>query len=93
MTVLCINISLGLISRDFCTKKFRDEFQIGGMNVTGSRYNITHFYSLAVEFSFYSDFVECLPVDPETWGQFPAGTCKLFSLHNKCNNLKCRNLT
>ena len=30
MTVLCINISLGLISRDSCTKKFRDEFQIGG---------------------------------------------------------------
>ena len=30
MTVLCINISLGLILLDSCTKKLRDEFQIGG---------------------------------------------------------------
>ena len=28
---------------------------------------IKHFYCLAVEASFYSDVVECLPVDPATW--------------------------
>ena len=80
MTVLCINISLGLISRDSCTKKFRDEFQIGGVYVTGSRY-IIHFYCLAVEAGFYSDVVECLHVDPATWVQFPAGAGKnIFAL-------------
>ena len=35
MTFLCINISLGLNSRDSCTKKFRDEFRFSGGNVTG----------------------------------------------------------
>ena len=28
---------------------------------------IMHFYCLAVEAGFYSDVVECLPVDPATW--------------------------
>ena len=46
-------------------------------NVTGSMY-IIHFYCLAVEASFYSDVVECLPVDPATWVRFPAGTGKYF---------------
>ena len=37
------------------------------MNVTGSRYiYIIHFYCLAVEAGFYSDVVECLPVNPAT---------------------------
>ena len=29
---------------------------------------------LAVEAGFYSDVVECLPVDPATWVRFAAGT-------------------
>ena len=41
-----------------------------------------HFYCLAVEASFYSDVVECLPVDPATWVRFPAGAGKIFSLYD-----------
>ena len=41
-----------------------------------------HFYCLAVEANFYSDVVECLPVDPVTWVQFPAGAGKIFSLYD-----------
>ena len=37
-----------------------------------------HFYCLAEEAGFYSDVVECLPVDPATWVQFPAGTGKKY---------------
>ena len=55
---------------------------LGYTHVTGSRYNIIHFYCLAVEASFYSDVVECLPVDPATWVRFPAGTGKIFSLYD-----------
>ena len=47
---------------------------------TGFRYNITHFYCLAVEACFYSDVVEYLPVDPATWVRFPAGAGKIFTL-------------
>ena len=43
----------------------------------GARYKI-HFYCLAVEAGFYSDVVECLPVDPATWVRFPAGAGKYF---------------
>ena len=32
---------------------------------------ITHFYCLAVEASFYSDVVECLPLDPTAQVRFP----------------------
>ena len=42
-----------------------------------------HFYCLAVEAGFYSDVVECLPVDPATWVRFPAGAGKIFSLYDK----------
>ena len=52
--------------------------------VTVSRYNITHFYCLAVEAGFYSDVVECLPVDPASWVRFPAGAGKIFLLYDKC---------
>ena len=52
------------------------------VSVTGSRYNIRHFYCLAVEAGFYSDVVECLPVDPASWVLFPAGAGKLFSLYD-----------
>ena len=41
-----------------------------------------HFYCLAVEAGFYSDVVECLPVDPATWVRFPAGAGKIFSLYD-----------
>ena len=41
-----------------------------------------HFYCLAVEAGFYSDVVECLPVDPASWVRFPAGTGKIFSLYD-----------
>ena len=43
---------------------------------------IIHFCYLAVEAGFYSDIVECLPVDPETWIRFPAGTGKIFLLYD-----------
>ena len=35
-----------------------------------------------VEAGFYSDVVECLPVDPATWVQFLAGIGKIFSLYD-----------
>ena len=41
-----------------------------------------HFNCLAVEAGFYSDVVECLPVDPATWVRFPAGAGKIFSLYD-----------
>ena len=50
-------------------------------------YNI-HFYCLAVEAGFYSDVVECLPVDPATWVRFPAGTGKIFSLYDNGTHRK-----
>ena len=60
-----------------------DEVQFGGGECHRTRYKI-HFYCLAVEAGFYSDVVECLPVDPATWVQFPAGTGKIFSLYDTC---------
>ena len=39
------------------------------------------FYYLGVEAGFYSDMVECFPVDPATWVRFLPGTDKLFSLY------------
>ena len=57
-------------------------FKLEGVNVTGSRYNITHFYYLAVEAGFNSDMVECVPVDPAAWVQFPAWAGKIFSLYD-----------
>ena len=60
-------------------------FKLEGVYVTGSIY-IIHFYCLSVNAGFYSDFysdvVECLPVDPATWVRFPAGAGKIFSLYN-----------
>ena len=57
-------------------------FKLEGVNVTGSRYNMTHFYCLAVEASFYTDVVECLPLDPAAQVRFPAGADKIFSLYD-----------
>ena len=34
----------------------------------------THLYYLAVEAGFYSDMVDCLPVDTVTWFRLPGGT-------------------
>ena len=51
---------------------FRDEVQFGGGECHRARY-IIHFYCLAVEAGFYSDVVDCLPVDPAIWVRFPAG--------------------
>ena len=35
-----------------------------------------------LEASFYSDMVECLPVDPASWVRFRAGYGKIFSLYD-----------
>ena len=73
----CIHFHMILVSRNS-----RTNFKLEGVNVTGSRYNIIHFYCLAVEAGFYSDVVECLPVNPATWVRFPAGAGKIFSLYD-----------
>ena len=62
-------------------RNFGDEVQFGGGECHGARY-ITHFYCLAVETGFYSDMVECLPVDPATWVRFQAGADEIFSLYD-----------
>ena len=85
MAVLCINISFGLFSHDSCTKKFEDEFQTGGGECHRVYIHIIHFYCLAVEAVFYSDVVECLPVDPAIWVRFPAWTGKIFSVYDIIN--------
>ena len=44
-----------------------------------SRYRyITHFYCLAVEAGFYSDVVECLPLDPAAQVRFPPRAVGIF---------------
>ena len=58
-----------------------DLIDVADIYVTGYRYMI-HFYCLAVEAGFYSDVVECMPVDPATWVRFPAGAGKIFSLYD-----------
>ena len=57
-------------------------FKLEGVYVTGSRYLLIHFYCLAIEADFYSDVVECLPVDPASWVRFPAGASKIFTLYD-----------
>ena len=37
---------------------------------------------LAIEAGYYSDVVECLPVNSATWIRFLAGTGKIFSLYD-----------
>ena len=39
---------------------------------------ITHFYCLAVEAGFYSDVVECFPLDPAAQVRFPPRACGIF---------------
>ena len=38
----------------------------------------THFYCLAVEAGFYSDVVECLPLDPAVQVRFPPRAVGIF---------------
>ena len=83
MTVLCINIP-PLVSFHVIPvpRNSGTNFKLEGVYVTASRY-IIHFYCLAVKASFYSDVVECLPVDLATWVQFPTGAGKIFTLYYK----------
>ena len=39
---------------------------------------LTHFYCLAVEAGFYSDVVECLPLDPAAQVRFPPRAVGIF---------------
>ena len=45
-------------------------------------------YHVAVEAGFYSDVVECVPVDPAAWIRFPAGTGEIFSLYENGTHRK-----
>ena len=58
-------------------RNFRDEVQFGGGECHGARY-IIHFYCLAVEAGFYSDVVECLPLDPAAQVRFPPQAVGIF---------------
>ena len=42
---------------------------------------MTHFYCLAVEAGFYSDAVECLPLDPAAQVRIPPRAVGIFFLH------------
>ena len=50
---------------------------IGCRKCSRDRY-ITHFYCLAVEAGFYSDVVECLPLDPAAQVRFPPRAVGIF---------------
>ena len=80
MTVLCIISPLISFHVIPVPRNSGTNFKLEGVNVTGSRYTITHFYFLPVEAGFYSDVVECLPVEPAIWVRLPAGAGKIFSL-------------
>ena len=49
-----------------------------GKYVVGIGKYITHFYCLAVDAGFYSDVVECLPVDPAAQVRFPPRAVGIF---------------
>ena len=49
----------------------------GLSNCSRDRY-ITHYYCLAVEAGFYSDVVECLPLDPAAQVRFPPRAVGIF---------------
>ena len=58
-------------------------------NAICSRYRyITHFYCLAVEAGFYSDMVECLPLDPAAQVRFPPRAVGIF-LHPETFGGQC----
>ena len=54
----------------------RDSFYVP-TSCSRDRY-ITHFYSPAVEAGFYSDVVECLPLDPAAQVRFPPRAVGIF---------------
>ena len=57
------------------------------------RLGLIHFYCLVVEAGFYSDVVECLPVDPATRVGFPAGTgWKIFALRHMYQQTECKTI-
>ena len=71
---------------------FGDEVQFGGGECHGARY-ISHFYCLAVEAGFYSDVVECLPLNPAAQVRFPPRAVGIF-LHpvtfgGQCGSTAC----
>ena len=55
----------------------RWESNLGRRICSRDRY-ITHFYCLAVEAGFYSDVVECLPLDPAAQVRFPPRAVGIF---------------
>ena len=58
--------------------RFWDESILSREICSRNRY-ITHFYCLAVDAGFYSDVVECLPLDPATQVRFPPRAVGIFS--------------
>ena len=59
------------------TWNFGYEVQFGGGECHRARF-ITHFYCLAVEASFYSDVVVCLPLGPAAQVRFPPRAVGIF---------------
>ena len=70
---LCINFS-----PNFPFITFEHRFRLT-YKCSRDRYK-THIYCLAVEASFYSDVVECLPLDPVAQVRFPSQACWDFSV-------------
>ena len=59
------------------SEQIRDESIKSRELCSRNRY-ITHFYCLAVEAGFYSDVVECLPLDPAAQVRFPPRAVGIF---------------
>ena len=57
--------------------RFGDESIYSREICSRDRY-ITHFYCLAMEAGFYSDVVECLPLDPAAQVRFPPRVVGIF---------------
>ena len=77
----CVSASLRMeMSRNYSVvpSRFGDESNLSREICSRDRY-ITHFYFLAVEAGFYSDVVECLPVDPTAQVRFPPRAVGIFS--------------
>ena len=58
--------------------RFRDESILSREICSRNRY-ITHFCCLAVEAGFYSNVVECLPLDPAAQVRVPPWAVGIFS--------------
>ena len=57
--------------------RFGDESILSREICSRERYK-THYYRLAVEAGFYSDVVECLPLDPAAQVRFPPRAVGIF---------------